>query len=74
MLLEQINKDLDVSLDQAVKSMVHQLSRVRTGRANASLLDNIKVDYYGAPTPLNQLVRSLLLRQDFFKFNHLISK
>ena len=55
MLLEQINKELEVSLDQAVKSMVHQLSRVRTGRANASLLDNIKVDYYGAPTPLNQL-------------------
>ena len=55
MLLEQINKELDVSLDQAVKSMVHQLGRVRTGRANASLLDNIKVDYYGAPTPLNQL-------------------
>lgn len=55
MLLEQINKDLEVSLDQAVKSMVYQLSRVRTGRANASLLDNIKVDYYGAPTPLNQL-------------------
>ena len=55
MLLEQINKELEISLDQAVKSMVHQLSRVRTGRANASLLDNIKVDYYGAPTPLNQL-------------------
>tara|TARA_B100000925_G_C22009658_1_gene475596 strand:- start:1763 stop:2323 length:561 start_codon:yes stop_codon:yes gene_type:complete len=55
MLLEQINKDLEVLLDQAVKSMVYQLSRVRTGRANASLLDNIKVDYYGAPTPLNQL-------------------
>ena len=55
MLLEQINKDLEMSLDQAVKSMIYQLARVRTGRANASLLDNIKVDYYGAPTPLNQL-------------------
>jgi ribosome recycling factor len=55
MLLEQINKDLEISLDQAVKSMIYQLARVRTGRANASLLDNIKVDYYGAPTPLNQL-------------------
>jgi ribosome recycling factor len=55
MLLEQINKDLEISLDQAVKSMIYQLARVRTGRANASLLDNIKFDYYGAPTPLNQL-------------------
>jgi ribosome recycling factor len=55
MVLEEINKDLEISLDQAVKSMVYQLGRVRTGRANASLLDNIKVDYYGSPTPLNQL-------------------
>ena len=55
MLLEQINEKLEGSLNQAVKSMAHQLGRVRTGRANASLLDNIKVEYYGASTPLNQL-------------------
>ena len=55
MLENQINKDLQTSLEQSISSMATQLSRVRTGRANASLLDSIKVDYYGAPTPLNQL-------------------
>ena len=55
MLEDQINKDLQTSLEQSISSMATQLSRVRTGRANASLLDSIKVEYYGAPTPLNQL-------------------
>tara|TARA_X000000950_G_C13656026_1_gene553808 strand:- start:65 stop:625 length:561 start_codon:yes stop_codon:yes gene_type:complete len=55
MLMEEVNKSLENSLSQAMKSLMTNLSRVRTGRANASLLDNIKVDYYGNPTPLNQV-------------------
>ncbi len=44
--------------DQMNKSLEHykqQLAKVRTGRANASILDNVKVDYYGTPTPIPQV-------------------
>ena len=42
-------------MDKAIRSFRAELLKVRTGRANPSLLDGIQVDYYGAPTPLNQL-------------------
>jgi ribosome recycling factor len=43
------------SRDKAVKSLRADLQKVRTGRASVALLDGIQVDYYGNPTPLNQL-------------------
>jgi len=43
------------SMDKALRSLKAELQRVRTGRASAALLDGIQVDYYGTPTPLNQL-------------------
>ena len=42
-------------MDKALSSLRHDLQRIRTGRANAALLDGVTVDYYGTPTPLNQL-------------------
>jgi len=42
-------------MQKALRSLQIDLSKIRTGRANPSLLDGIQVDYYGAPTPLNQL-------------------
>jgi ribosome recycling factor len=42
-------------MEKALQSLRHDLQRVRTGRANAQLLDGVNVDYYGTPTPLNQL-------------------
>lgn len=42
-------------MEKALQSLRHDLQRVRTGRANAQLLDGVSVDYYGTPTPLNQL-------------------
>lgn len=43
------------AMDKALRSLRHELQKVRTGRANTQLLDGISVDYYGTPTPLNQL-------------------
>lgn len=40
---------------KAVQAYTRELARIRAGRASASLLDRITVDYYGAPTPINQL-------------------
>jgi ribosome recycling factor len=42
-------------MEKAVRSFRADLQKVRTGRASAALLDGIQVDYYGTPTPLNQL-------------------
>ncbi len=42
-------------MDKAIRSFRSELQKVRTGRANPSILDGIQVDYYGALTPLNQL-------------------
>lgn len=43
------------SMQKAVDALKRDLGRVRTGRASLTLLDGIKVDYYGVPTPLNQV-------------------
>lgn len=42
-------------MDQSIESLKKDLSRLRTGKANISLLDGIMVPYYGTPTPLNQV-------------------
>ncbi len=39
----------------AIEAYKHELSTIRTGRANPSILEGIRVDYYGVPTPLNQV-------------------
>ena len=42
-------------MSKALEDFRHELATVRTGRASASLLEHIKVEYYGTPTPLNQV-------------------
>lgn len=42
-------------MEKAISAYTRELASIRAGRANASLLDKISVDYYGAPTPINQL-------------------
>ncbi len=43
------------NMEKAVQNLLGELKKVRTGRAAVSMLDNIKVNYYGTPTPLNQV-------------------
>jgi ribosome recycling factor len=42
-------------MEKALSDLQHEMAGVRTGRASVSLLDNIRVDFYGTPTPLNQV-------------------
>ena len=42
-------------MDKALTDLQHEMASIRTGRASVSIFDNIKVDYYGTPTPLNQV-------------------
>lgn len=53
--VEVVLDDTRESMEKALKSLRHDLLSVRTGRASTALVDGIQVDYYGAPTPLNQL-------------------
>ncbi len=54
-MLDDIYQDTRESMDKTIASLDKELNRVRTGRANLSLLDGIRVDYYGTLTPLNQM-------------------
>jgi ribosome recycling factor len=42
-------------MKKSIEALRHELSKMRTGRATVSLLDDVKVDYYGTQTPLNQM-------------------
>lgn len=48
-------QDAERRMQKAVEVAQHDFSTIRTGRANPVVLDNIKADYFGTPTPLNQL-------------------
>jgi ribosome recycling factor len=54
-MINDLLKDLEGHLAKGIDSMKKELGKVRTGRANASILDGLKVDYYGTPTPINQV-------------------
>lgn len=53
--LEMTLLEGEEKMDKAIAAYERELSTVRTGRANASLLDSITVDYYGVPTPVKQI-------------------
>lgn len=54
-MLEEVLQELKSGIDKAIEALRRELSKVRTGRAHAGMLDGIRVDYYGAPTPLQQM-------------------
>jgi ribosome recycling factor len=53
-MVEDIKKDADARMAKSVDSLVHELTKLRTGRAHPSLLDHITVEYYGSEVPLSQ--------------------
>jgi ribosome recycling factor len=54
-MIESIYDETREGMAKSVTALKNELNRVRTGRASLSILDGIKVDYYGTPTPLNQM-------------------
>jgi len=54
-MLNDVLKDLQANLDKGIEAFKRDLTKVRTGRANLAILDNVRVDYYGTMTPLNQV-------------------
>jgi ribosome recycling factor len=54
-MLDEIYLDLDDRMDKTVETLESEYKKLRTGRASISLVDGIRVDYYGSATPLSQL-------------------
>ncbi len=54
-MIQDIKQDADARMAKAVESLKDGLTKVRTGRANTSLVDHLTVEYYGSQVPLNQV-------------------
>ena len=52
--METLLKNLTEKMEKSVTALKNAFNKIRTGRANPSILDDINVDYYGNPTPINQ--------------------
>jgi len=52
---DEVELDAEERMEKSIDSVKKNLLTIRTGRANAAILDLVQVDYYGAPTPLNQV-------------------
>jgi len=52
--MEILLKDLTEKMEKSVTALKNAFNKIRTGRANPAILDDINVDYYGNPTPINQ--------------------
>jgi ribosome recycling factor len=51
--VKEIESHAKSKMEKVLSDLQHEMTSIRTGRANVSLLDKIRVDYYGTPTPLN---------------------
>ena len=54
-MLAETLEELGDAIDKAQESLKRDLAKIRAGRANPAILDGVRVDYYGSPTPLKQL-------------------
>lgn len=54
-MIDDIKQDTEERMGKSLEALGHNFNKIRTGRAHPSLLDSIRLEYYGAETPLNQL-------------------
>ena len=54
-MLDEFLKETKGNMDKVIDSLKKGLTTIRTGRASPGMLDGVRVDYYGSPTPLNQI-------------------
>jgi len=60
-MIPELKKSTEQRMGKSIEAFKGDLAKVRTGRAHTGLLDHISVDYYGSPTPLNQVAKVVLL-------------
>jgi ribosome recycling factor len=51
----ELTQEAELQMEEVLEGLARRLSKIRTGKASPAMLDSVKVDYYGAPTPLKQL-------------------
>ena len=61
MNIADLKKSTEQKMGKSIEAFKNDLAKVRTGRAHTGLLDHVKVDYYGTPTPINQVAKVTLL-------------
>lgn len=54
-MVNEVLNEAKAAMEKAIKALKKEMSKVRTGRASTSLLDDVMVEYYGVPTPLSQV-------------------
>lgn len=54
-MIDDIKEEADQRMQKSLEALSHNFNKIRTGRAHPSLLDGLRVEYYGADTPLNQV-------------------
>jgi ribosome recycling factor len=53
--IKDVEGNVKTRMEKAISDLQHEMAHIRTGRASLGILDHIRVDYYGTPTPLNQV-------------------
>lgn len=61
MPISEIKSSIELKMDQSIAAFKHNLTKIRTGRANPALLDTVHVDYYGSSVPITQVANVSLL-------------
>ena len=61
MQIAELKKTTEQKMDKSIQAFKADLAKVRTGRAHTGLLDHVKVDYYGTPTPITQVAKIVLI-------------
>ena len=59
-MINEIQKDAEDRMSKSVGALVDAFKKVRTGRANPAILDSVMIDYYGTPTPINQVANVIV--------------
>jgi ribosome recycling factor len=60
-MIPELKKSTEQKMRKSIDAFKSDLSKVRTGRAHTGILDHVMIDYYGTPTPLNQVAKITLL-------------
>ena len=60
-MIADIKKQAEQKMLKSLESLRHGLGKIRTGRAHTGLIDHVMVDYYGSPTPINQVANVTLI-------------
>ena len=62
--MSSTTKPFEEKMNASVNHLIHELASIRAGRANPAILDKVTVDYYGSPTPIQQIAAVAVAEAD----------